>query len=262
MTESLEPNSGESAHEVLDFLVETARTLIGCGCSSNRTELLLTKMGRSFGYDIEVLAMPTGINLVIRKDGERYYELARVAHWRVDLDLLDRINQLVMKVTDHKISVHDAVRGIRALREAPPPYPRWLSIPAYGVSGAGLVYFYHGNASEIGCSFFLGNIVALLQNYFSRSDNTRYIADFGSAMVVTFLAFLANHLIPSIDSSRLIVGSLVTLLPGLVTVNSVHELAQKNLISGSAKAFEAAIIGSALGFGVLFAWGIIALVKG
>jgi uncharacterized membrane protein YjjP (DUF1212 family) len=49
---------------------------------------------------------------------------------------------------------------------------------------------------------------------------------------------------------RLIIGGLISLVPGLVFVNALHEVAQKNLVSGAARLLEAIVTAITLTFGV------------
>jgi uncharacterized membrane protein YjjP (DUF1212 family) len=55
---------------------------------------------------------------------------------------------------------------------------------------------------------------------------------------------------PTINVPRLIVGGLISLAPGLSFVNALHEVAQKNLVSGAARLLEAVVTAITLAFGV------------
>lgn len=243
--------------EFVDFLREVCRMLMECGCSSNRVELLTMLLGESWGYEVETLAIPTGVWLSVRCGQHRMIELTRVRTWSVDLDRLARLNDLVEEIHAHKINVDQAVSRLKEESVMPPPYGLPLTLLAGGLSSPILVAHYGGPLSEVALALPLGISVQYLHKYALVGESRRYLADFLSAVVVALYAVLALRFMPQIDVPRLIVGGLVVLVPGLVLVNAVHEVAQKNLVSGAAKLLEALMITASLGCGVAFVLGLL-----
>jgi len=247
----------------IEFLKDCAHALIECGCSSNRVELLLSRLGNSFDYDVEVLALPTGVHLVIRKGHERAFELSRIRSWSVDLNLLSSISDLVDKIEQHEISIIEAHQELRSLTKEPPPYSKLVTLMAGGFASSGLVYLYNGSLLEIGLSFFIGVIVFALQKYvFTNNDQKRYLTEFLSAAIVAVYAWICFIFFPDINISRLIIGGIIALIPGLVFVNAIHELAQKNIVSGTSKVTESLMITLSLASGVAFIMGIKVYLQG
>ena len=243
--------------EFLDFLREISGLLIGCGCSSNRVELLTQKLGASWGFEVEALAIPTGVWITVRSGATNLVELTRVRSWSVDLDRLARLNELVDSIYDHKISITEAVRKVRAERLMPPPYGPALTLIAGAGSSPILVYNYGGSTLETILALPLGiGVVCLAKYVFTGDETRRHLGDFMGAAFIAAYACIAHALIPQVEETRLIVGGIVVLVPGLILVNAVHEVAQKNLVSGGAKLLEAFMITASLAFGVVFVLGI------
>jgi uncharacterized membrane protein YjjP (DUF1212 family) len=243
--------------EFLDFLREISGLLIECGCSSNRVELLTQKLGMSWGYEVEALAIPTGVWITVRKGATNLVEMTRVRSWSVDLDRLARLNDLVDSIYDHKISIHEARSRLKAERHQRPPYSRALTLLAGAGSSPILVHNYGGSPLEVALALPLGIGVVFLSKYvFTGDEARRHIGDFMGAAFVALYACVAHSLLPAVQETRLIVGGIVVLVPGLILVNAVHEVAQKNLVSGAAKLLEAFMITASLAFGVVFVLGI------
>lgn len=241
----------------LDFLREISGLLIECGCSSNRVELLSQKLGASWGFDVEALAIPTGVCISVRRGSTNLVELTRVRSWSVDLDRLARLNELVDSIYEHKTSITEAAVKLRSERQAKPPYGPLLTLIAGAGSCPILVYNFGGSRMETAVALPLGLGVVFLMKYVFTGDETRrHLGDFMGAAFVAAYACLAHALLPEVAETRLIVGGIVILVPGLIMVNAVHEVAQKNLVSGAAKLLEAFMITASLAFGVVFALGI------
>jgi uncharacterized membrane protein YjjP (DUF1212 family) len=136
-----------------------------------------------------------------------------------------------------------------------------VTAAAGGLSSPLLVHTYGGSLSEILVAFPLGIGVQILNKYVLVGEASRFLNDFLCAAFVALFSWSAARLLPGLDMARLIVGGIVILAPGLVTVNAVHELAQKNLVSGTAKLLEALMIAASLVSGVVCALGITLLFR-
>jgi uncharacterized membrane protein YjjP (DUF1212 family) len=145
---------------------------------------------------------------------------------------------------------------------APPPYPKFLTMLAGGGSSVGLVYFYHGSPIDLAIALPAGMLVQVLLGFSFSSENRRYLVDFICSAGIAAFVLMASVFFPSLDLAKVTVGGLISLVPGLILVNSVHEIAQKNLVSGTAKFIEAMVVAASLVFGVVFVFGIFFYFKG
>lgn len=248
-------STASDMREFTDFLRRVCRALMECGCSSNRVEVLTQKLGASWGFEVEALAIPTGVWISVRRGTENIVELSRIHSWSVDLDKLARINLLVDSFHDHRVSVHDACALLTKEVQAKPPYGVGITLLAGALSSPILIFGYGGSALEIALAFPMGIVAQLLGKYVFVGDTRRYLGDFLPAAFAAAYATACHRLYPETDVPRLIVGGLVALVPGLTLVNAVHEVAQKNLVSGAAKLLEAMVITASLGLGVAFVLG-------
>ena len=245
-----------SKREFLSFLLETARVLIECGCSSNRIEHLTMLLGETYGYEVETLALPTGVTISVRRGDDHMIDLIRVRSWSVDLDRLARLSAVIDQIHERQISISEGRRQLKVEAAKPHPYPLWLTLLSGGMASSILDFLYKGLPVEIILAFPGGILVQLVQRSFSLNESRRYLADFVSAGTVALYAKTAAHFFPEIDLPRLIVASIIVIIPGLVVVNAVHEIAQKNLVSGTAKLLDAFVVTAALSCGVIFVVGI------
>lgn len=253
MSMARSPDDGRrNCEQFVDFVLHMARLLIACGCSANRVELLNAKLGEAFGFTIQTMALPTGVWVSVRQGGVRCTELIRIPEWSVDLDRLDAINQLVNEIGNQKLSLSEAQRQLNAIAARPKPYAFWMTALAGGGASGVLVYLYHGTWMEIGLAVPAGIAVQIIDVKFLKHGEKRFLLDFLSAAFVALYVCLMQRWIGGLDVPRMIVGGIIALIPGLVMVNSVHEIAQKNLVSGSAKLLEALTIIASLGAGVFF----------
>lgn len=246
----------ESLIEFLDFIMSLSRLLIECGCSSNRLETLIETLGVSWDIRVEVMALPTGVWISAKKGHKKAIDLVRIRNWSVDLDRLARLNSLVESISGRKISIAEAHDALVTEHSAKQPYSTGITLLAGAGASSSLMYFYQGSTLEIILAFPIGAVLQILQKYIFIGENRRYLSDFLSAAFATIYALFFNYYYPSVDVPRLIIAGIIVIVPGLVLTNAVHELAQKNLVSGAAKMLEAVMITGALTMGVVFVLGL------
>jgi uncharacterized membrane protein YjjP (DUF1212 family) len=238
-----------SPRSLVDFLTTTCRVAVESGCSSNRVELLVTRLGEAWGFSLDAAALPTAVWISVRGRGEQIIELVRVTKWGIDLNKMALLNDLVDQVGNHQMALDEAVVKLEAIGRQAPPYPVWLTILAGGGSSLALVAATGARNNEMILAFGLGIICQLSMRTFSEG-NRRFLADFIAAMLVAGAAAVAGLFVGDVNLARLIIGGLISLVPGLVFVNALHEVAQKNLVSGAARLLEAVVIAISLAFGV------------
>ena len=238
-----------SPRSLVDFLMQTCRVAIECGCSSNRVEMLVTRLGEAWGFSVDAAALPTAVWLSVRGRGQQILELVRLNRWGIDLNKLALLNDLVDQVEHHEMALDEAVARLTVINSQKPPYPPVITLLAGGGSSLALVAASGGHNEELYAAFILGVACQLSLQYFSEG-NRKYLADFFTAMLIAGGAASLSLIWPDVNMARLIIGGLISLVPGLVFVNALHEVAQKNLVSGAARLLEAIVTALSLAFGV------------
>lgn len=237
-----------------EFCFELCRQLITCGCSSSRLERLIAQMSETFGFQTEVMAMPTGCFFSIKEGKQQKFELVRVKEWQTDLSKLSELSKVVTTVSQGSMDLKEATAELNRIEQKGSPYPRYLTSSTFGCASAALVGIYGGSLIEQVTVAFTGITAGAIHRYFVMDEKRRYLGDFVAAFVVAFLVSISAHFV-DIDRARLIVGGIIVLVPGLVFVNALQEIAQKSLISGAAKLTESIAIALNLASGVIGALG-------
>lgn len=238
-----------SPRSLVDFLMETCRVAIECGCSSNRVELLVTRLAEAWGFSVDAAALPTAVFLSVRGRGQQINELVRLNKWSIDLNKLALLNDLVDQVEKREMALDEAVIKLQDINRQPPPYPLIVTIFAGGGSSLALVAASGAKGYELLAAFILGAVCQISLGLFAEGSR-KYLADFFTAMMVAGCAAALSVVWPDVNMPRLIIGGLISLVPGLVFVNALHEVAQKNLVSGAARLLEAVVTAITLTFGV------------
>jgi uncharacterized membrane protein YjjP (DUF1212 family) len=176
--------------------------------------------------------------------------LIRVQPEGPNLSRLSRIKEILDRVLDGSLAPGEGASLLRLAAEARSPYSRGLTTAAFAVSSAASAVFFGGGLKETGIAAALGLVTGILAFVAERLPTLERVFPTAAAFLVAALATVAGVVVGNVSVSTVTLAGLVVLLPGLMLVGAMGELATGHLASGTARAAGAFIIFIGIGFGV------------
>lgn len=210
----------------------------------------MTDVMQSLGIEGTLFAMPTGIMLSLELDGRHHSEMLRVSASELDMGKLSELMDLAAEVGSGAVTPTDGEARVEAILAAPPRYGRVLTVAAFALTSAAASRFFGAGAPEMAAALAIGLVVGLLSVASSRVGFIARLFDPISGFTVSLLAIAAAALVAPMSIPVVTVAGLIVLVPGLTLTTAISELAQKNLVSGTARLNGAIIVFLMLGFGV------------
>jgi uncharacterized membrane protein YjjP (DUF1212 family) len=240
-----------STHLLLDYLLELGSELLSAGCPTYRLEELLTVVSELEGFKADVFAVPTGLFVSVRTPtGEApAMSMVRVKEWRIDLERLALLDEVLNRVIDRTLTVNEARARLRLLSSR----PRW-STPVLLLAGAGASA---GAAVSFGGSishFFLAGLGGLVLRAVllrtQREPGLRFLENFLGGSLAALTSWFATLVWPNHSRDILVLAVVIPLLPGMVLTTGLAEITFKNLVSGTARLVDAVVTLLSLVFGI------------
>lgn len=237
-----------NAQEFLEFLSQYARRYLACGGPTSRLEESMAKLGAGFGISTEIFATPTGVFFTCKeRDKQPITALARIKDSSINLGELCRLERVLEEVSSRKTNIREATEFLQKSDPHSSPYPTWHF--AFAAFVAGFVVSFDSYQSLM--SAWISGLITLItwiitSPILGRIISNAIFRDFLGASFALFLASLANVWNPlSIEAYS--IGALVLLVPGLLLTTAIAELAEQNLVSGTAKLMKALLVLLAIG---------------
>ena len=248
MTDSREPLS---THLMLDYLVELGSELLAAGCPSYRLEELLGVVAKREGFSADVFALPTGLFVAIRTPtGEApAVSMVRVNEWRVDLQRLAVLDELLNRVVDRTLTVNDARLELRRLSKAG-EWPTLVKLLAGAGSSAGAAVSFGGGVGDFFIAGVGGLVLRAVLLRTQREPGLRFLENFLGGVIAALTAWFATLVWPGHSRDVLVLAVVIPLLPGMVLTTGLAEITFKNLVSGTARLVDAAVTLLSLVFGI------------
>ena len=237
--------------EVIDICLPAGRLMIEGGSEMYRVEDTMMRIARNAGVeDPRVFATPTCVFMSL--DGGKLSQMKQIRDRNINLELVDRVNALSRKFAAKKINISELRNRIILTADATPTFPLWLQVLGAAALSATLMVLFMDNYDwvDFPAAAIVGAIGYLAYIYFKRFTKVRFLSELIAAMVMGIITVGITHLFPNMITDNILIGALMTLVPGLALTNALRDLFMGDLLSGIVRLFEATLTALALGGGV------------
>lgn len=237
--------------EVIDICLTAGRLMIEGGSEMYRVEDTMMRIARNAGVeDPRVFATPTCVFMSL--DGGKLSQMKQIRDRNINLELVDRVNALSRKFAAKKINISELRHRIILTADATPTFPLWLQVLGAAALSATLMVLFMDNYDwvDFPAAAIVGAIGYLAYIYFKRFTKVRFLSELIAAMVMGIITVGITHLFPNMITDNILIGALMTLVPGLALTNALRDLFMGDLLSGIVRLFEATLTALALGGGV------------
>lgn len=252
------------------FIIRLGKALHKFGTPAFRLEAHLTNVAESLGLHSSFVITPTSLTFVLSEDNENqdYNHILRVPPGDLDLGSLARADELVDELTSGQRTLKEALERLDDIANKPNPYGRLLTFVAFGASSGAFAMLMQTSWNDVFWSTILGLMVCLFTFWAERSKRVTNMLEPVSALCSAFLASAIALIDPSINIPLVILSSIIAFIPGLALTLGLSELAARNLMSGTARIMDAAMIlfkiyfGGVLGIALgKMLWGEVAFIE-
>lgn len=133
---------------------------------------------------------------------------------------------------------------------AAPRYAAALTTLCFALASGAAARFLGGGWREVLVTTIIGLVVGVMAAIMGRFKEASRVFEASAAIVASALVMIAARQFSPISVYLTTLASLIVLLPGLTLTVAMHELATRNLVSGTARLMGAALLFFQLGFGV------------
>ncbi len=242
-------------NKVVNVALEIGKYLLRNGAEVSRVEDTMLRVLRSRGQhkSSDVLAIPTGIILTSIDDDKVFTLLERTGASFIDLDAIDKGNTFSRRFISGEITLETVDEELAELKRGK-KYNLPLRLLGACIGGGFWAMLFGGNIielilSSIGSGLNVWAFDALSKrnfNFFIKNILGGFIAGLLGILLVSLLEIFGYNA----NLALVIVGPLMTLVPGVQITNGMRDIISGDLITGSALITEAIFTAIALAFGI------------
>lgn len=235
---------------LLKMAVDFGTVLLSNGAEIYRVEESMQRLLKAYGIHVaEVFAIPHLILVTITTPDNRTLTRSKRVYVRdTNFDRLQAANDLVRTVCAKTPALDDVFEQLAMIRQRP-IYSRNVRILLSALTGVFFTLLFHGrviDAGVAGLAIILSRVVCFqMERFHANAFFVTVVASF----IHTVAASMAVWFIPDLLTDRVIMGTLMILVPGVTFTTAIRDIIAKDLLAGLIEGMEALLVASAIAIG-------------
>lgn len=259
----------EEKRRVLEFCADVGETLLLNGAEIYRTQQTMELIARSYGAEhFNAYVLTNGLIASIRiPDTEEHAAVRNAPRVEMNLGRISAVNALSREIVMSAVTVEQAAARLAAIR-AMRGFPLWTMAAASAVAAACFCYLMGGTALDAMAALPPGLAVGLFVQRLARTRAplNKLVSNMLSAGVVALVSVLCVWMLELAglfcDADKVIIGGIVSLMPGIALTNGIRDVANCDYLSGTIRAIDAVLIAAGIALGVGLVLRFAALIPG
>lgn len=233
----------------IDCFLLAGRIMMESGAETYRVEDTMLRMARSQNIeDAQSYATPTGIIFSLGR--QHTTRITSISSRTTDLHKITLVNNVSRNLTSKIITLEEAYDELKKIQNTNHFLPITIQVLAASIASACFFVLFFGQWWNAPISFIAGGLGYYVLLVAQNITKVKFFSEFVATVVVGIVAVISVKLGFGNDIDKIIIGSIMPLVPGLPITNAVRDLMAGHFTAGIAKAIEALLTAFAIGAGI------------
>lgn len=237
-------------NELINVAVDVGYYILENGAEIYRVEESVQRIIHAYGVqEAEVFAIPSCIIVTLSTDDGKSFTKTKRIHSRwTNLDRVEQLNSLCRKICDEKPDFRIIRQELRDINNRH-IYSLMVQIIATAFIAFFFTLFFGGAFRDALCSFAIGIFLRVITHTMDSFKTNVFFTNIIASGFTAILAVFMVNLNIGIDVNKIIIGTLMNLVPGVAITNSIRDIIAGDLIAGLTKLTEAILTATAMAVG-------------
>ena len=236
---------------IFNLALDAGEIMLAAGAETHRVEDTMERILSMGGENLpEAITFSNVLMVSIHSPLSGCLTMTRKAPTRsTDFAKICRVNELSRQFTSGEISIEEAYQQLYTIYNEP-LFSGFLNILSYGLASGTFTLMLKGTWGDGISAFITGILLGLFMSFMAHKKIPYFLRSlFGGGFTAVFaVLFYLSGL--GAQYSLIIVGSIMTLLPGVTLTNAIRDVMESNFLSGTSKIMEALLIATSIAGGV------------
>ena len=220
--------------DATELLLALGRGLHQAGATTDSLEQTLRDVAAACGIAVQINALPTSLMLAVGSGFGQQLVILRLQPGKLHLRKLAQLEHVVARVRRGE-SAGAALADVVAIDTATRPDPPAVTIAGYVLLAVGTALLLGGAGPEAFVSGLAGVAIGALAAAGQRWLRIDRIFEVSAAFLATLIVALWERFAGPVALYVVLIAGIVQLLPGYSLTTALNELANRNLVSGTAR---------------------------
>jgi len=236
-------------NEILEVASYAGKIMLESGAEAYRVEETMNRICTSLGVESSSsYATPTVIISSVSHNGVIKSLVERISNRSVDLQKIHKVNDLARNISKDNITLEELKKRLKEIEDEK-RYSNNTTILFSAIGAFGFVFLFEGSLRDAIAAFLIGLVVKYVSIKCERIGINSFFNTSISAGILALLAIISIKINLANDMDKVIIGSLMLLVPGLAITNAIRDTVAGDLVSGLTRGAEAFLIAIAVAVG-------------
>ncbi len=238
-------------YEIMDVCLLAGKIMLQSGAETYRVEDTMIRIAKSLGVnETQSYVTPTGIIFSVEDGEPTKTKLIRIMDRTTDLKKVTLVNSISRQISNNELDSKEAFSMLKAIEASDFSFSFIARILASAVASGCFLIMFKGGWPDVVPAMISGGIGYFSVVYFHKVVPIKFFSEFLAAFFIGLIAFLSVKMGIGQELDKIIIGSVMPLVPGLLLTNAVRDLMAGHLVSGLSKGAEALLTSFAIGSGI------------
>ena len=239
----------------LNCAMDIGEQLLVCGAEVHRVEDSVKRICEAFGaVRTDVFIITSSMVVTVHdSEGNICTQTRRIISTGTDFEKIHRLNALSRRICSEGLTASQIQTELAQI-VAGKSRPLWAECLFYAIISGAFTLFFGGGWIEAAVALVIGWLIRLVIYLADNMVSNKIFPKFIASFMATALAFAVLKLgwVPTVDN--MMIGIIMTLIPGIGLTNALRDLFTGDSITGLLRSIEAVLVALAIAAGyVLFA---------
>lgn len=212
------------------------------------TVIRICKSRKNIQY-VQAFVTPTGIIISLEYENDIITYVQRIKSIKIDLNKIAMVNDFSRKFVSTKITVEKGMELLNKIDHAK-SYSKCVSLIFGSFGGAFFSLLFGGSFFDFICAFLVSLAVIQTTSWISKLNITFFLNNFIGSIIATILSILFTEIGLGVNMDKIIIGSIMSLVPGVAITNAIRDSISGEFLSGLSRGMETLVIALSVAFGV------------
>ncbi|WP_251860430.1 threonine/serine exporter family protein [Clostridium sp. Marseille-Q2269] len=237
-------------NKIIKIAAEAGKIILESGGETYRVEETMGRICSAYNInDSDNYVTPTVIMISATDETGKTTALSkRIITRTIDLDKIDKVNSLSRNIKENNLTLEEVEKELEIIKSGV-HYSNKIEILCSCFISSFFTLLFGGNYLDFLIAFMIGAILKPVLSFLSYLNVNVFFTNLVSGFTVSLLALLSTLIVPGLNVDKIIIGSVMILVPGIAIVNALRDTIAGDLISGLIRGSEAFLIAVAIAVG-------------
>lgn len=244
-------NQATQSYDIMKVCLLAGKIMLQSGGETYRVEDTMMRIAASFGIEkSHSYVTPTGIIFSVEAEEPTRTKLIRISERSTDLKKVAAVNSISRSISSGEVTLNEALDQLKEVDSLNLTFPFMVQVAAASSASGCFMIMFNGGWNDFIPAMIAGGFGYFSFVYFHRFVPIKFFSEFLASFIIGLFSFVFVKIGVGHQLDKIIIGSVMTLVPGLLLTNAIRDLMAGHLVSGLSKGAEAFLTAFAIGTGI------------